>query len=360
MTAPCHLAPHALRAPHATHSSYALFLRTCARHAGRWLAALSLAALAACGGGGGDGGTTNIGGGQGGGQNGGGTPPTTVSPRGIAVPGPWVAYYNTAGAADLPRMASTFRLMVLDLDPGLRNFSPAQVTQLKAGGNNRVLSYLNIGACEQFRSYWSTAPAGIVSCNANTSAKRGAYSGFPNEVWMSPGNADYQKLILEHVAPGLVAMGADGFYLDNMEIVQHSATASNGPCDATCRQGGLDLIRKLREKYPDLTIVMQNALEDVTLQGMTGGVRFASLLDGVAGEGVFAPTYSAYNDNRLGLWRDVGFKPGGQAFWVGTLDYVGNCTDRTAANSVMATSSARGFSPYVSDSTHGLQDICYW
>ena len=359
MTAPCHLSPHASHTVARIRPSRHQPWR---RRASRWLAALGVAALAACGGGGGgDGGAVNIGGGQTGGSgSGGSTPPAVVSPRGIAVPGPWVAYYNTAAAADLPRMASTFRLMVLDLDPGLNNFTSAQVTQLKSGGNNRVLSYLNVGACENFRSYWSTAPAGFVSCNANTAAKRGAYSGFPNEVWMSPGNADYQKLILDYVAPRLVAVGADGFYLDNMEIVQHSATAANGPCDAACSEGGLDLVRKLREKYPDLTIVMQNALEDVTLLGTTGGVRFASLLDGVAGEGVLAPTYSAYNDNRLGLWRDIGLRPGGQAFWVGTLDYVGSCTNLAAANSVMATSRARGFSPYVSDSTFGLQDICYW
>lgn len=318
------------------------------------VALASLLMLISCGGG--DSASITVGGGG----SGGGTPPPVTSPRGIAVPGPWVAYYNTAAAADLPRMASTFRLMVLDLDPGLGNFSAAQVTQLKAGGNNRVLSYLNIGACENFRSYWSLAPAGFVSCNGNTSAKRGAYAGFPNEVWMSPGNADYQKLILEHVAPRLVAMGVDGFYLDNMEIVQHGTATPNGPCDAACSQGGLDLVRKLREKYPDLTIVMQNALDDVTLLGTTGGVRFATLLDGVAGEGVFSPTYSAYNDNRLTLWRDAGLKPGGQPFWVGTLDYVGSCSAAAAANATMATSRSRGFSPYVADSTNGLQVICYW
>src|SRR5256885_168998 len=86
--------------------------------------------------------------------------------------------------------------------------------QLHAGGKNRVISYLDVGSCESFRSYWSTAPAPLKSCNANTAAKLGPYAGFPNEQWMNPANVDYQDLIVKHVAARLAATGVDGFFLD--------------------------------------------------------------------------------------------------------------------------------------------------
>src|SRR5260370_35880977 len=103
---------------------------------------------------------------------------------------------------------------------------------------------------------------------------------------MNLGNADYQKLIVEFVAPRLVAQGVDGFFLDNLEIVEHGTATSNGPCDATCAQGGLDLVGKLRAAFPDRLIVMQNATSDFTRLGQTGGVAFPSLLDGISHEEV--------------------------------------------------------------------------
>jgi cysteinyl-tRNA synthetase len=51
-------------------------------------------------------------------------------------------------------MAATFRILDIDADPGLLNFSAAQVKQLQNGGANKVLSDLNLGSCEKFRSYW--------------------------------------------------------------------------------------------------------------------------------------------------------------------------------------------------------------
>ena len=35
-------------------------------------------------------------------------------------------------------------------------------------------------------------------------------------------------------------------------------------------QGALDVVRMLREKYPDMFFVMQNAVGDNTLEGVTG------------------------------------------------------------------------------------------
>ena len=36
-----------------------------------------------------------------------------------------------------------------------------------------------------------------------------------------------------------MAAGVDGFMLDNFEIVGHAPSASDGPCNAACSQGGV-------------------------------------------------------------------------------------------------------------------------
>lgn len=290
-----------------------------------------------------------------------GSTATVSSGPGFPSSGPWMSYYaDAAHLGDLTRVANTFRVMDIDLDPDTGNFAPSDVVTLKANGQNKVLSYMNIGSCEQWRSYWNQVPSGFVSCGANTAAQLGPYNGYPDETWMNLGNADYQNLILNYVAPRLVAQGADGFYLDNLEIVEHGASTTNGPCDAGCAQGGLDFVYKLRQKYPNLLIVMQNAAGDVTRLGTTNGVAFSSLLDGLAHEEVYKPTYDQSVETQLANWKGMNLTPGGNPFWIATLDYVGSCTNTTDASAAYNASRALGFSPYVSDASASQKVVCYW
>ena len=290
--------------------------------------------------------------------------PATTAGRGFPSAGPWASFYGSADAIDLPKMAATFRIMDIDADPDMGNFSVNQIKTLKNGGANKVLSYLNLGSCENFRGYWSTAPAGFLSCAANKAAQLGTYSGYSNEVWMNVGNAAYQNLVINYIVPRLVAQGVDGFYFDNMEIVEHGTNTSNGPCDAQCSQGGLDLIAKLRDKYPSMLFVLQNATSDKTrlgrATGVSGTVAFPSLLDGIAHEEVYKPVRDTSAEAELVSWSGMNLMPGGRKFWIATLDYVSSCTNTTAAQSAFQSSRSRGFSPSVSDSSAGQQTVCYW
>ncbi len=261
---------------------------------------------------------------------------------------------------DLDKVAQTFRIINIDVAPDIGNFTKAQITQLKNDGRNRVISYLNVGSAETFRSYWSKVPAGFMSAKDNKAAHLGAYDGYPDETWMDVGNADYQKLILDYVAPRLVEQDADGFFLDNLEIVEHEADEKNGACSAKCRQGGLDLVRKLREKYPNLLIVMQNATSDITRLGVTGGVAFPSLLDGISHEEVYAPQADEEAEAELLKWKALDLQPGGRQFWIGTEDYVGKASNVAKARKVYAKSRANGFSPYAADESGKQQKVFYW
>ena len=247
----------------------------------------------------------------------------------------------------------------LEADPDA-GATKAEIAMLKNGGKNRVISYLNVGACESFRTFWTTSPSGFVGCKDNVAAQLGPYDGYPDETWMNLGNADYQKLIVEYVAPRLAAQGVDGFFLDNLEVIEHGTATTNGPCDAACAQGGLDLVRKLREAFPSHLIVMQNATGDFARTGKTGGVDYPTLLDGISHEEVFAPVHDAQSEAELLAWKKLGLTPGGQSFFIGTEDYVGSCANDAAAKSAYDQSSADGFSPYESDASAMMTAVCFW
>ena len=283
--------------------------------------------------------------------------------RGIPANAPWLSFYGSARQmGDLDRVAATFRLINIDADPDSGNFTPAQIRRLKAGGRNTVLTYLNIGSCERSRRYWSRAPAGLVPCGGNRAAQLGTYRTFPDEVWMNPANPDYQRLILEHVAPRLAATGVDGFFLDNLEIVEHGVggNRAGGPCDRACVAGTLMLVAHLRRQFPGLALVMQNATSATTREAVVAGVPFPRLLDGVSREEVYTPRFDRAAEAELLAWKDLGPSPDGASFSITTLDYVGNCRDRRRAGRVYSRSRAKGFSPYVTISSENQNSVCDW
>lgn len=292
--------------------------------------------------------------------------------RGFPVDGPWVSLYGTA--RDVGRMAATFRIINIDADPTGGNVTAAQITRLKAGGRNRVLSYLNLGSVEKSRQYWSKVPKGFISPKKNKKAQLGSYAGYDDEIWMNPANAAWRNLILDYVAPRLAAQGVDGFYFDNLEVVEHGTATREGPCDRACSQGGLDLVAALRARYPNLLFVMQNATGARTLGGRAGGVPFPTLLDGVAHEETFTGydgdggdakdvVYRVRTDQQtvkeLNQWRRAGYRPGGRPFWIAVEDYVNSCANAKDAKVVYGRARAAGFSPYVSNKSASQETVCY-
>ncbi|WP_454825001.1 endo alpha-1,4 polygalactosaminidase [Paraburkholderia xenovorans] len=290
------------------------------------------------------------------------TQPTSPAPaisatRALPASPVWAAYYGQGSALDIAQAAATFKLIVIDADPGNGSpaFSASQIAALKANGA-KVLSYLNFGACEKSRTYWNTVPSGFVSCGANTSAQISKYQGFP-EYWMNPANADYQNLIVNYVAARLAATGVDGFMLDNFEIVGHGAGSSAAPCDAACAHGGLDLVRQLRDRFPDLVLV-PNAAPVQAIGGTTGGVSFPWLIDGVIAEQVFLPSTSTSIVQQLKSWRSAEQDLGRNGFFAGSLDYVSSCTASSTAQTAWTAAQQAGFSPSIS--TESLDSICWW
>jgi len=171
----------------------------------------------------------------------------------------------------------------------------------------------------------------------------------------------YQALILEHVSARIAARPVDGFYLDNLEIVEHGSRERNGPCNEHCARGGLELVRKLRERYPKMLLVMQNATGEVTRAAPLGNVPFPMLLDGIAHEEVYAPEYDASAERELLAWQAMSLhNSAGRSLWIATVDYVGSCKATDKARAALSRSASHGFSPYVSDASAGQKVVCFW
>ena len=162
---------------------------------------------------------------------------------------------------------------------------------------------------------------------------------------------------MDYVAARLVAAGIDGFVLDNVEVLDHGEDAPEGPCDAACRQGGIDLVAALRKRYPSLSVVLNNAPSEA-LHSASGGVTLLDLVDGVFAEDVFLPTQSRPLVAQLRAWRDAAQRAGRSDFFVGTLDYATSCAATAAAERARSASVRAGFSPAVE--TVDLTSICWW
>jgi cysteinyl-tRNA synthetase len=281
------------------------------------------------------------------------------SGRGFPSSAPWVSFYGAGAGVDLARVAATFRIINIDADPTSANFTDTEITALRAGGTNRVISYMDVGSCESYRAYYSAEPPGFKSCTTS-GALTTAYAGYPNEKWANLGNAEYRRLIVDYVAPRLVARGVDGFFLDNVEVVEHGAAAAEGPCDSACAQGGLDLIWALRQRYPDKLIVMQNATGDITRLGTTHGLAFPSLLDGISHEDSY--TTDPGSRPEMQSWRQMGLVVNGRPFWLGIEDYVGACaaSAKSQEQSIVTQALADGLSPYVTDTSAMQRAPCFW
>ena len=289
--------------------------------------------------------------------------PADAATRGIRANAPWLSFYGTARQmGNLDRVAATFRLINIDADPDSGNFTAAQIRTLRAGGRNTVVSYLNVGSCERSRRYWTDAPSGLLPCGRNRRAQIAAYRGYPDEVWMNPAEPEYQRLLIEHVAPRLAAAGVDGFFLDNLEIVEHGPRGADtgAPCDRACVEGTLALVARLRRAFPRLVIIMQNATSATTLNAVVGGVPFPRLLDGISHEEVYAPKYDRAAEAELLAWRNLGGAADGKSFSITTLDYVGSCRDENRARRAYARSRTQGFSPYVTISSADQSSVCFW
>jgi cysteinyl-tRNA synthetase len=114
--------------------------------------------------------------------------------------------------------ATNFDVVSIDLFYNNKPLTKADVDQLKTkanGGKRLVISYMNIGAAENWRYYWNPR----WSLNNPIWLKK-KYEGYDNEFYVEFWHQDWQNIIYgneDSYLQKIMDAGFDGLYLDNVE-----------------------------------------------------------------------------------------------------------------------------------------------
>lgn len=144
-------------------------------------------------------------------------------------------------------------------------FQAKQIRELHAAGKT-VYGYLNIGAIEQYRSYYERF----------REATLGVYEDWPNERWIDVSNPRWQAFVVKMLGKQYADMGLDGFFLDNADVYYHYPTEKTF-------QGLCAILKGLKAYGVPLLI---NGGDDFVTRCMNEGIA-PSLFDGINQETVF-------------------------------------------------------------------------
>lgn len=114
--------------------------------------------------------------------------------------------------------ATNYDVMIIDLFFGESILTPADLNLLKTKPNGKrrlILSYINIGAAENWRYYWKDD---WELNNPNWLNK--PYEGYPDEIWVKFWKKEWQDIIFgnnDSYLKKIIDAGFDGAYLDNVE-----------------------------------------------------------------------------------------------------------------------------------------------
>jgi cysteinyl-tRNA synthetase len=281
--------------------------------------------------------------------------------RGVPAGSRFLAFRGRADQmGGLAEVASAFQVIAVDSEPSHGKFTRDDLAVLRAGGRNLVLGIVNVGICDRTSTYWSTAPEGLLPCVANLPARIGERAGHPQQVWMGVDDFEYQRLIVEYIAPRIEKTDVDGFLFDGLDLLDHDPDDGTAPCDEDCVEGGVSLLTELRKDFPELVFLIQGGISRRARTEITSATT-ALLVDGVVGEDVYAPTRDAEKEADLLAWQALGLKVNGQPLAIVTQDYVASCDDAAAAKAIYQSSSVHGFSAAVSPSpATSRARVCPW
>ena len=158
--------------------------------------------------------------------------------------GRWACFY---GRAIPEEIYGSLDLAVLDPDQFELNIPPAPP---RAGRPVR-LGYLSVGEAEEFRSFWPEAKGRPFVLDPNPD--------WPESRYIDIRSAEWRKLLLDRVVPGIFAKGYDGLFLDTLDSAEFLEWK-----DPVRFKGSLDaaesFIKALRKRHPQKLIVTNNAL----------------------------------------------------------------------------------------------------
>lgn len=103
-----------------------------------------------------------------------------------------------------PRDYADDDVLILDL----QSFRADQVAALRAVGVGTIYGYVSLGSLESYRPY----------AQRFQNLTFAPYENWPDERWIDVTDASWQRFITTKLAPRLIALGADGFFVDNADV----------------------------------------------------------------------------------------------------------------------------------------------
>ncbi|MGD0272691.1 MAG: endo alpha-1,4 polygalactosaminidase [Gaiellaceae bacterium] len=227
-------------------------------------------------------------------------------------------------AGNLSRRYARFDLVVVDGE----NARARDIAAIRRTGHGLVLAYLDVGTIESYRGWYGAARR-----------YRLDYWGDWGEWYANVNAPGYRSLLLRRVAPGMLAKGFDGLFLDNTDMTETHPEQKRGMRALVAglsrlvhargklllAQNGADVNWPLRRFYDGINF------EDVSFSYDFDRHAYTSLRPGVV----------ASNERTIRRFRRAGLK-------VTATDYLPTGARSRAAIAVHIACSARAL-PYVSD-----------
>ena len=154
----------------------------------------------------------------------------------------WLCYYGQ----DREVLAlSGYDLLILEAD------ALGPVTK-EDKGDRMCLAYMSIGEISQSRWFWPLVRDKPWLLEENPD--------WPDARRIDPRSPEWSDLLVDTIAPALLAAGYDGFLLDNADIGEYlenwDPAAYAGSRDAVA-----NIIRRLRRRFPEAALIANGALE---------------------------------------------------------------------------------------------------
>ena len=162
---------------------------------------------------------------------------------------------------ELPKKLSCETLVI-----DAQNYSAKEIAKLKESNGN-VISYLNIGSIENFRSYFGKYKSLIL----------GPYENWDEEYWVNVADHKWQDFIIKDLAGKLEEKGVDGFFIDNADVYY------NYP-DSEIYGGITRILKALKSKN---FLVYINGGDKYVSKYLKEQGNLDEILDGVNQESVF-------------------------------------------------------------------------
>ena len=167
-----------------------------------------------------------------------------------------------------------YETIVLDVQNG---FDRDDIRTLKDRGH-RVLSYINVGAVENYRDYY----------NDYLDLTLGKYDNWPDERWVDVSVSKWQDFILKDLSERIMDTGVDGFFVDNIDVYYHYHSEP-------IYTGVETILKGLKEKGD----VIVNGGDTFVTEYIEKGEPLDLILDGINQETVFS-AIKDYDRNKFG------------------------------------------------------------